>query len=181
IVTSSVFFLFLIGIMISCNIIHYKMFEQIYTYFTIEMIYLWLNLGVLPFWFTLIFFPQSQISKVFITSIFPILILGLTYGYLLYTSFINGYDFLQNFKLYLGLNEILNLFENQSFLILFWVHFLSINLFCGGWIVKDSQLFNMNKILVSIPLIITYLIGPIGLVFYWVIRIFYAKRISLYD
>ena len=157
------------------------MFEQIYTYFTIEMIYLWLNLGVLPFWFTLIFFPQSQISKVFITSIFPILILGLTYGYLLYISFIDGYDLLQNFKLYLGLNEILNLFENQSFLILFWVHFLSINLFCGGWIVKDSQLFNMNKILVSIPLIITYLIGPIGLVFYWVIRIFYAKRISLYD
>ena len=157
------------------------MFEQIYTYFTIEMIYLWLNLGVLPFWFTLIFFPQSQISKVFITSIFPIFILGLTYAYLLYMSFIDEYDFLQNFKLYLGLNEILNLFENQSFLILFWVHFLSMNLFCGGWIVKDSQLFNMNKILVSITLIFTYLIGPIGLVFYWIIRIFYAKRISLYD
>ena len=157
------------------------MFEQIYTYFTIEMIYLWLNLGVLPFWFTLVFFPQSRISKVFITSIFPIFILSLAYVYLLYMSFIDGYDFLQNFKLYLGLNEISNLFENQSYLILFWIHFLSINLFCGGWIVKDSQLFNMNKILVSIPLIITYLIGPIGLVFYWIIRIFYAKRISLYD
>ena len=157
------------------------MFEQIYTYFTIEMIYLWLNLGVLPFWFTLIFFPQSHISKIFITSIFPLFILSLTYAYLLYMSFIDEYDFLQNFKLYLGLNQILNLFENQSFLILFWVHFLSINLFCGGWIVKDSQLFSMNKILVSIPLIITYLIGPIGLVFYWIIRIFYAKRISLYD
>ena len=157
------------------------MFEQIYTYFTIEMIYLWLNLGILPFWLTLIFFPRSQISKVFITSIFPILILSLTYVYLLYLSFVSGYDFLQNFKLYLGLNEVLNLFENQSFFILFWVHFLSINLFCGGWIVKDSQLFTMNKILTSISLIITYLIGPIGLVFYWIIRIFYAKRISLYD
>ena len=59
------------------------------------------------------FFPQSQISKVFITSIFPIFILGLAYAYLLYMSFIDEYDFLQNFKLYLGLNEILNLFENQ--------------------------------------------------------------------
>ena len=157
------------------------MFEQIYTYFTTEMIYLWLNLGVLPFWFTLVFFPQSQISKVFITSIFPIFVLSLTYAYLLYISFINGYDFLQNFKLYLGLNEVSNLFENQDFLILFWVHFLSINLFCGGWIVKDSQLFNINKIFVSIPLIITYLVGPIGLLLYWVIRIFYAKRINLYD
>ena len=145
------------------------------------MIYLWLNLGILPFWLVLIIFPRSQISKVFITSVFPIFILSLVYIYLLYTIYLSGYDFLQNFKLYLGLGEISYLFENQSFLILFWIHFLAINLFCGGWIVKDSQLFNMNKILVSLPLIVTYLIGPVGITIYWIIRIFYAKRISLYD
>tara|TARA_B110001450_G_C17530389_1_gene444427 strand:- start:455 stop:928 length:474 start_codon:yes stop_codon:yes gene_type:complete len=157
------------------------MIEQIYTFFTVEMIYLWLNLGILPFWLVLIIFPQSQISKVFITSVFPIFILSLIYIYLLYTIYLTGYDFLQNFKLYLSLGDISNLFENQSFLILFWIHFLAVNLFCGGWIVKDSQMFNMNKILVSLPLIITYLIGPVGITIYWVIRIFYAKRISLYD
>ena len=157
------------------------MIEQIYTFFTMEMVYLWLNLGVLPFWFLLIIFPQSQIARVFITSIFPIFILSLVYAYLLFIVYIDGYDFLQNFKLYLGLGEISNLFENQSFLILFWVHFLAMNLFCGGWIVKDSQMFVMNKFLVSLPLIITYLIGPIGITLYWIIRIFYAKRISLYE
>ena len=146
-----------------------------------EMVYLWLNLGVLPFWFLLIIFPQSQIARVFITSIFPIFILSLVYAYLLYIVYMDGYDFLQNFKLYLGLGEISNLFENQSFLILFWVHFLAMNLFCGGLIVKDSQMFVMNKFLVSLPLIITYLIGPIGITLYWIIRIFYAKRISLYE
>ena len=157
------------------------MIEQIYTFFTVEMIYLWLNLGILPFWLVLIIFPQSQISKVFITSVFPIFILSLVYIYLLYTIYLSGYDFLQNFKLYLGLGQLSILFENQSFLILFWIHFLTINLFCGGWIVKDSQMLNINKILVSLPLIITYLIGPVGITIYWVIRIFYAKRISLYD
>jgi len=157
------------------------MIEQIYTFFTMEMVYLWLNLGVLPFWFLLIIFPQSQIARVFITSIFPIFILSLVYAYLLFIVYMDGYDFLQNFKLYLGLGEISNLFENQSFLILFWVHFLAMNLFCGGWIVKDSQMFVMNKFLVSLPLIITYLIGPIGITLYWIIRIFYAKRISLYE
>ena len=157
------------------------MFEQIYTFFTIEMAYLWLNLGVLPFWFVLIIFPQSQISRVFITSIFPLLIMSLAYIYLFYVAYLDGYDFLQNFKLYLGLNEVVNLFENHLFLILFWVHFLSINLFCGGWIVKDSQKFGMNKFIVSLPLVITYLIGPIGITIYWLLRIFYAKRISLYD
>ena len=157
------------------------MIEQIYTFFTMEMVYLWLNLGVLPFWFILIIFPKSQICKVFITSIFPIFILSLAYTYLLYISYINDYEFFKNFELYLGLSEISNLFENQSFLILFWVHFLAMNLFCGSWMVNDSQMFGMNKFLVSIPLIITYLIGPIGIVIYWIIRIFYAKRIRLYD
>ena len=157
------------------------MIEQIYTFFTVEMVYLWLNIGILPFWFTLIIFPQSRISRVFITSVFPIFVLSLVYIYLLYIAHLDNYDFFQNFKLYLGLSEVLNLFENQNFLILFWTHFLAINLFCGGWIVNDSQMFGMNKFLVSFPLIITYLIGPIGIVIYWIIRIFYAKRIRLYD
>ena len=157
------------------------MIEQIYTFFTLEMLYLWLNLGVLPFWLVLIIFPQSQIARFLITSIFPIFVLTLVYFYLLYIAYLDNYNFLQNFKLYLGLAQILYLFENQYFLILFWTHFLAMNLFCGGWIVKDSQLFGMNKLLVSLPLVVTYLIGPIGLTFYWLIRIFYAKRINLYD
>ena len=157
------------------------MFDQIYTFFTIEVVYLWLNLGVLPFWFVLLVFPRSHICRVFITSIFPIIVLSVAYGYLIYIAHLDGYNFLQNFKLYLSFSEIFNLFKYKFFLILLWVHFLSINLFCGGWIVKDSQLFGMNKFLVSLPLIITYLIGPIGITIYWIIRIFYSKRISLYD
>lgn len=157
------------------------MIDQIYTYFTIEMIFLWLNLGVLPFWLVLIIFPQSQICRVFITSIFPISIISLVYSYLLYSLFNDGYDFLRNFELYLGLSSILNLFSDRSFLILFWCHFLAINLFCGGWIVKDSQKFGINKILITLPLTLTYFIGPIGITIYWFIRIFYSKKISLYD
>ena len=157
------------------------MIEQIYTYFSIETLYMWINIGVLPFWFILIFFPQSHLGRIFVASIFPIFILSLFYTYLLYIAYINGYDFLQNFKIYLGLSEISNLFENQFFLILFWVHFLAMNLFCGGWIVNDSQKFSINKILMSFPLIDTYLIGPIGLTLYWLIRIFYAKKISLHN
>ena len=52
------------------------MLEEIYNYFTIEMLYYWVNLGVLPFWFILIFFPRSNLTKYFVTTIFPILILN---------------------------------------------------------------------------------------------------------
>ena len=157
------------------------MIEQIYTYFTIEMIYLWLNIGILPFWFVLVFFPQSKICKIFTISVFPILIFSMIYCYVVYLIFQAGYDFLNSFKLYLGINELLNLFSDSSFLILFWIHFLAINLFCGGWIVNDYQKFGISKILIFFPLIITYFVGPLGISIYWVIRIFYAKKINLYD
>ena len=157
------------------------MIEQIYNFFTIEMLYYWVNLGVLPFWLLLIFFPNSHLSRYFVTSIFPFFILGGTYIFILYKSYLNSYDFFGNFTLYLGIDEISNLFTDKIFLMLFWSHFISINLFTGGWIVKDSQKYSINKILLIFPLITTYLIGPLGLLIYWVIKIFHSKSISLYD
>ena len=157
------------------------MIEQIYTYFSTEKIYLWLNFGVLPFWLILLFFPQSKICKIFTTSIFPIIIFSLIYAYLIYVIFKDGYDFLSNFSLYLSFANLLYLFENSNFLILFWIHFLAINLFCGGWMVNDYQKFNMPKALIFFPLIITYFVGPLGIFVYWIFKIFYAKKISLYD
>tara|TARA_B100000676_G_C17550428_1_gene567123 strand:+ start:53 stop:526 length:474 start_codon:yes stop_codon:yes gene_type:complete len=157
------------------------MIEEIYNYFTIEMLYYWVNLGVLPFWIILIFFPQSNLSRYFVTSIIPIILLAGTYIFILYKSYLSSYDFINNFSLYLGIQNLSELFENELYLMMFWIHFIAINLFTGGWIVKDSQKFFINKFLIAIPLIITYLIGPIGLLFYWLIRIFYAKNINLYE
>ena len=157
------------------------MIEQISAFFNIEMIYLWLNIGVLPFWFILIFFPQSNICRYLVTSIFPYLIFGSVYIYLLFLFYKTDYNFINNFNLYLGLDELNNLFNDNSFLISFWVHFLAINLFCGSWLVRDSQKFAISKIIIFFPLVITYFIGPLGLFIYWFIRIFFAKRMSLYD
>ena len=139
------------------------MIEQIYNYFTIETLYYWVNFGVLPFWLILIFFPQSYFCRYFVTSIFPIFILSGVYIFILYKAYLNIYPF------------------NNNFLIMFWIHFISINLFTGGWIVNDSQKFQISKMLLIIPLLITYLVGPLGLILYWLIRIFYAKSINLYD
>ena len=157
------------------------MIEQIYTFFTIETLYIWVNLGVLPFWLILVFFPTSNLSKYFVTSIFPIILLSGSYVFALYKSYLGSYDFLSNFELYLSISNLSNLFTSDLFLMMFWIHFVSINLFVGGWIVKDSQKFLINKYLTASPLIITYLIGPLGILIYWLIRIFYAKSINLYE
>ena len=120
------------------------MIEQIYTFFTIETLYIWVNLGVLPFWLILVFFPTSNLSKYFVTSIFPIILLSGSYVFALYKSYLGSYDFLSNFELYLSISNLSNLFTSDLFLMMFWIHFVSINLFVGGWIVKDSQKFLIN-------------------------------------
>ena len=157
------------------------MIEQISAFFSTEMIYLWLNLGVIPFWIILIFFPQSKICDYIVVSIFPFFLLSLVYSYLLYLFYMTGYNYNQNFSLYLGLDDLRNLFSENAFLLLFWIHFLGVNLFCGCWIVKDSQKFNISKYVNFIPLFITYFIGPIGLFLYWLIRVVNAKKFNLID
>ena len=157
------------------------MIEQISAFFSSEMIYLWLNLGVIPFWIILIFFPQSKLCNYIVISIFPFFLLSLVYSYLLYLFYMTGYNYNQNFSLYLGLNDLRNLFSENAFLLLFWIHFLAVNLFCGCWIVKDSQKFNISKYVNLIPLFITYFIGPIGLFLYWLIRVVNAKKFNLID
>ena len=157
------------------------MLEQISTYFTFEMVYLWLNIGVIPFWLVLIFFPNSKLGSIFVSSIFPIFILSGTYIFVIYKSFLGSYDFVENFNLYLGIDNLRDLFSNKEFLIIFWIHFLAINLFCGSWISREGSRLAISKYLTFFPLIVTYFIGPLGIFIYWVIRIFYAKKISLYD
>ena len=157
------------------------MIEEIYTYFTIEMLYLWINIGVLPFWILIIFFPQSHLCKYLATSIFPIFLLSAGYIFILYKAFLASFDFDNNFSLYLGLSNVSELFRDDYYLLMFWTHFVAINLFIGGWILKDAQKLYINKILLAFPLIITYLIGPIGIFLYWIIRIFYSKKFNLYE
>ena len=157
------------------------MIEQIYTFFNSEMLYLWINIGVLPFWLLLIFFPQSHLCKYFVTSIFPILILSSAYVFILYKAYIGAFDFDNNFSLYLGINYLTELFKDEYYLLMFWTHFVSINLFVGGWILNDSKKYYVNKILLSLPLILTYLIGPVGIFLYWIIKIFYSKKFNLYE
>jgi len=157
------------------------MLTQIYTYFTIETIYLWLNFGVIPIWLVLIFFPNSKLNKIFLTSIFLPLIFGLIYVYIFYQLMLLNGDILDYLSIYSGLDELADLFTNELFLLIFWVHFLAINLFLGSWVSRDALKHNMPKIFSAISLILIYFTGPIGLIVYWILRIFFAKKISLYD
>ena len=154
---------------------------QFEDYFTFENIYLWANFGVLPFWLMLIIIPNSRITKIFINSIVLPLILAAAYVYVIYQTILLDEPMSDIFKLYLNLDNLYTVFATESFLLVFWIHFLALNLFLGSWISRDGIKYNMPRSLVAIPLILIYFTGPVGLVLYWLFRVFYAKRLGFHD
>ena len=66
-------------------------------------------------------------------------------------------------------------------LAFFWLHFVALNLFLGSWVSSDGIKYNMSRGLIFIPLVLIYFTGPLGFVLYWLIRVFYAKRLTLHD
>ena len=156
------------------------MTENLLSFLTYEKIYYIANIGVIPCWLLLIFFPVHIITKFFVKSVIIPLLLSTAYIFVVYQIYITENIF-EVFNLYLGLEEVYALFSNEAFLLVFWLHFLSINLFVGNWIVSDSKIFMISKFFVVISLIATYFTGPLGLVLYWLIRVFYSKKINYYD
>jgi len=129
----------------------------------------------------LIFIPNSKIAQIFINSVIIPLILATAYGYIIYQAILIDEPLFDVFKLYLSLDNLYTLFSIESFLLVFWLHFLTLNLFLGSWISREGVKYNMSRSLLFIPLLLIYFAGPVGLVLYWLIRIFYAKKIAFHD
>ena len=157
------------------------MLIQFQNYLTFENIYLWTNFGILPFWLMLIIIPNSKFTQFFINSIILPLILSTTYIYIIYQTILLDEPIFDFFKLHLSLDNLYTILSTESFLLAFWLHFLALNLFLGSWISRDGVKYNMSRSLIFLPLILVYFAGPLGLVLYWIIRVFYAKRISFHD
>jgi len=157
------------------------MLIQFQEYLTFENIYIFSNFGVLPFWFLLILIPNSKITQIFINSIILPLILSMAYVYVLYQATLLDEAFFDIFKLYLSIDNLYTIFATESFLLVFWIHFLAINLFIGSWVSRDAIKYNIPKKIVVFPLALIYFTGPLGLVVYWFFRIFYSKKLGWHD
>ena len=157
------------------------MLIQFQGYLTFENIYLWINFGVLPFWLMLIIIPNSRVTQIFINSIVLPLFLSIAYVYVVYQAILLDEPMFDIFKLYLSLDNLYTLFASENLLLIFWIHFLALNLFLGSWVSRDGVKYNMSRSLVAIPLILIYFTGPLGLVLYWLFRVFYAKKLGFHD
>ena len=157
------------------------MLIQFQEYLTFENIYVWTSFGILPFWVMLIIIPNSKFTKFFVNSIILPLILSTAYIYVIYQTVQLDEPISNIIGLYLSLDNLYAVFATESFLLIFWLHFVALNLFLGSWISRDGIIYNMSRSLIFVPLILVYFTGPLGLVLYWILRVFYAKRLSIHD
>ena len=157
------------------------MLIQFQEYLTFENIFVWTSFGILPFWFMLIIIPNSKVTQFFVNSIILPLILSTAYVYVIYQTILLDEPIFDVFRLYLSLDNLYTIFATESFLLIFWLHFVALNLFLGSWVSRDGIKYNMSRGLLFITLILIYFTGPLGLVLYWIIRVFYAKRLTFHD
>jgi hypothetical protein len=68
------------------------------------------------------------------------------------------------------LNDVALLFQKRELLLAGWIHYLAFDLFIGAWEVRDSQQQQIPHLVVIPCLIMTFMLGPIGLLFYIAIR-----------
>ena len=124
------------------------MLIEFQNYLTFQNIFLWTNFGIIPFWLLLIFMPNYKITQILINSIILPLILSSLYVYLVYQATLLDESILELFELYMGLDNLYTIFSTESFLVIFWLHFITLNLFLGSLISRDAIKYNMNKIVV---------------------------------
>ena len=130
------------------------------------------NLAVLPGWLLLIVLPRWRWTRIVAAYAIPA---GLGLVYLLLM--------IQNFDLDDGgfgsLDQVARLFENPWLLLAGWIHYLAFDLFIGAWEVRDAQRLGIHHLLVVPCLVLTFMLGPVGLLLYLILRGAIKKRLWL--
>ena len=78
-----------------------------------------------------------------------------------------------------SLSDVAQLFSNPALLLAGWVHYLAFDLFIGAWESRDAQRHGIPHLLVVPCLLLTFMLGPIGLLTYWGLRTWRTRSVRL--
>jgi hypothetical protein len=80
-------------------------------------------------------------------------------------------------RTFFNLKYIGELYTNKCALNASWLHFLALDLFAGGWMVRDGLALGMPAWMIFLCLPFTLILGPLGVLLYIVVRIAFAGLI----
>ena len=70
----------------------------------------------------------------------------------------------------------MSLFTNPALVTAGWVHYLAFDLMTGIWIKRNSLKYGIPHLLVIPCLLLTFMLGPVGLLLYLLIRSLKTKH-----
>ena len=137
--------------------------EQIFSMASVLAMIGWLILAILP---------RQPIAQIVSGVIIP-LVLSIGYLFLI----------VQNLRGAEGgfgsLAHVAALFLKPELLLAGWIHYLAFDLFIGAWETRDAQRHGIPHLVVIPCLLMTFMLGPIGLLFYFAIRTAKTRAVAL--
>ncbi|MPZ19260.1 MAG: DUF4281 domain-containing protein [Luteitalea sp.] len=130
------------------------------------------NIVAMVGWLLLVVVPHYRTPRLVAAVVIPLL-LATVYLVLIATSFFGaegGFGSLQ---------DVARLFEQPVLLLAGWVHYLAFDLFIGAWETRDARRAGVPHLMVVPCLILTFMLGPIGLLAYLALRAWRAHDLDL--
>ncbi|HEU0139369.1 MAG TPA: ABA4-like family protein [Bryobacteraceae bacterium] len=130
---------------------------------TAEQLFSILNLVTVAAWLPLVFLPRMRWASRIVPVVMPLL-LAAVYVVLMAVVLMRSEG---GFSSLAGVRA---LFDNPWALLAGWTHYLAFDLFIGGWEARDAQRRGIPHLLIVPALVLTFLLGPAGLLLYRTIR-----------
>ena len=122
----------------------------------------WIVLFIIsPFW--------SSFDRFLIGII--ITLFAIVYAWLIFQVFTP-----EDFEKFSSLNGVMELFTDKTAVTAGWIHYLAIDLLTGIWIKKNAQKYNIHHLIVLPCLLVTFMLAPIGLLLYLLVRSIKTKQ-----
>lgn len=77
-----------------------------------------------------------------------------------------------------SLDAVSALFAQREAVLVGWIHFLAFDLFIGGWEVRTARAEKIPFLLVVPCLAFTFLLGPVGLLLFLILRAVRRRRVG---
>lgn len=135
-------------------------YDQLFLYCNQFAFFTWLLLIIAPYW-----------------SWTPKLVLGISVTLLcaLYAFFIFQSFGSMDFNDFGTLEGVKSLFTSKEAVLVGWIHYLAFDLMVGYFIVINAFKNGINRFLLIPCLLFTFMMGPVGLLMYLVLRFVYVR------
>ena len=77
-----------------------------------------------------------------------------------------------------SLDGVVGLFSDPKNVLIGWIHYLAFDLWVGSWEVGDAIKRGINRWFLLPCLLFTFMLGPVGLLLYLILRAVMTKNVA---